>query len=294
MSSPLTTVIGGGPVSSQMKDGSVALPGFELSFVDVNPINRAFRRMTRDLEFDICEMALVTYFTARQYGIPVTAIPVFPGAQFVHGSIVLNRKLAQTPKDLEGQSIGVRAYTVTPGVWARAILEQEHSVDLDQISYILGDDEHVIEFNQDPEIWRNLSYRMGADLQQQLAEGEFACGLQVPPGDHKHLQPLYENPRAAGIAWFNRNNAIQLSHVICIRNDVLAANPELAIALVEAFANARARHLGDAGEPAFPYEDPMPIGFEQNRASLELLMHHAVNQHVLRRSLELTDIFVAH
>ena len=132
---------------------------------------------------------------------------------------------------------------------------------------------------------------MGADLQQLLADGELACGLQVVPGDHDHLQSLYEDPAAAGVAWYERNEAIQLSHVICIRSDTLAANPELGQVLVDAFSTARSRVLGGTGVDVAPYEDPMPIGFGKNRKSLELLMRHAVDQHVLKARVDLADLF---
>ena len=66
MTTTLSTVLGDGPISRQLKNGDVAISGFELSFVKVDPIHRAFRRMTRELEFDVCEMAVVTYLTARQ------------------------------------------------------------------------------------------------------------------------------------------------------------------------------------------------------------------------------------
>ena len=292
MTTTLSTVLGDGPISRQLKNGDVAISGFELSFVKVDPIHRAFRRMTRELEFDVCEMAVVTYLTARQYGIPVTAIPVFPGVSFQHGSIVLNRNLVDSARDLEGLSIGVRAYTVTPGVWARSILAEEHGVDLTRVQYVLGDDEHVIEFNQDPAIPSNLHYRMGADLQQLLANGEVACGLQVSAGDHMHLQPLYEDPGSAAKAWYQRNNALQLSHLICVHDDVLRVHTDLPDALVDAFSQARANHFHTVGEPKLPWDEPMPIGLEQTGESLELLMRHAVDQQVLKDRMDIKSLFV--
>ena len=54
---------------------------------------------------------------------------------------------SRTPKDLEGRKVGVnRGYTVTTGLWARGILQSEYGVDLDKITWIPTDDEHVAEF----------------------------------------------------------------------------------------------------------------------------------------------------
>lgn len=290
----LTTVISDNPFCEPLKDGTVKIPGVELEQVSVTPIIQAFRRMTRRLEFAICEIAVVTFYAARQYGVPLTGVPIFPLARFQHSGIVLNENVARTPKDIEGKKIGVRAYTVTPGVWARAFLKQEHGVDLDSIHYVLGDDEHVIQYNQDPDIPRNLEYRLGADLQKLLAAGELACGLQVPPGDYPHLKPLYPDERAAGIAAFERMGGVYpLTHMICVRNDVLAELPWLPAALMEAFRASKEAHAKKTGAPApeHAYDDPMPIGLEANRRALELLMQLSVEQHIMRRALEIDEIF---
>ena len=63
----------------------------------------------------------------------MTAVPVFLVRAFHHGAILVNTRAGiRTPKDLEGRRVGVnRGYTVTTGVWARSILQEEHDVDLD-------------------------------------------------------------------------------------------------------------------------------------------------------------------
>ena len=53
----------------------------------------------------------------------------------------------RTPKDLEGRKVGVnRGYTVTTGLWARGILQSEYGVDLNKITWVPTDDEHVLGF----------------------------------------------------------------------------------------------------------------------------------------------------
>jgi len=71
-----------------LMDGTVKPRGFEFDFEDVPVIIKAFRRMVRDLEFDICEMAMTTYLCARAHGKTFTAIPVLPMLAFHHGAIV--------------------------------------------------------------------------------------------------------------------------------------------------------------------------------------------------------------
>src|SRR5262245_17814883 len=124
-----------------LKDGTVRPATVELEFEEVPEIIRAFRRMVRGLEFDICELALTTYICARAHGKRFTALPIFPMRAFHHGAIVHNvRAGVRVPQDLEGRRVGVnRGYTVTTGVWARAILQHQYGVDLDRITWVLSD-----------------------------------------------------------------------------------------------------------------------------------------------------------
>jgi hypothetical protein len=110
----------------RQRDGA----GRVVQHVEVSPIVAAFRRMVRTLEFDVSEMAITTYLTAKAHGKAFTALPVFVMRQFHHTPIVYNVKSGvKSPKDLEGKKVGVRAYTVTTGVWARGILATEYGVD---------------------------------------------------------------------------------------------------------------------------------------------------------------------
>ena len=99
--------------------------GFD--FVEVDPVTRAFRRMTRALEFDLCEIALTTHAQARAYGKPITALPVVLLRGLHHGALICRRDLPlRGPADLVGKRIGVRAWSQTTGVWVRGILRDEY------------------------------------------------------------------------------------------------------------------------------------------------------------------------
>src|SRR6202048_842728 len=111
------------------KSGEVPIQGVEANFVSVVPIIGAFRRMVRDVEFDICEMAPTTYMIARARGAPYIALPIFLMRRFHHGGFVVRPDAGiRHPKDLEGQKVGVRAYSVTTGVWTRGIFMKEYGL----------------------------------------------------------------------------------------------------------------------------------------------------------------------
>src|SRR3954465_6029023 len=84
-----------------LKAGEGKPKTFEFVFIEVDPLIPASRRMVRANEFDICEMAITTYICAREFGKPMTAIPVPLGIGFHHGAILVNTKAGiPTPKDL--------------------------------------------------------------------------------------------------------------------------------------------------------------------------------------------------
>src|SRR5881227_110629 len=159
-----------------LKDGTVKPRSFDFEFEDVPVIINAFRRMVRNLDFDICELAITTYLCARAYGKAFTAIPVFPMRAFHHGAILHNVKAGiRSPKDLEGRRVGVnRGYTVTTGVWARSILQHQYGVDLSRITWVLSGDEHVAEYQPPANV---MPIEKGKQMADMLASGELVAAI---------------------------------------------------------------------------------------------------------------------
>src|SRR5882672_75922 len=174
-----------------LKDGLIKPKTFAFDFVEVDPLIDAFRRMVRGLEFDICEMAITTYICAKAHGKRMTAAPVFLVRAFHHGAILVNTKAGiARPKDLEGKRVGVnRGYTVTTGVWARSILQEEHGVDLGKITWVLSGDEHVAEYRPPSNV---VPIEPGKQMGDMLASGELAAAIGVEV-NHPDVQPLIPN-----------------------------------------------------------------------------------------------------
>ena len=206
-----------------LKDGTVKPKTFEFEFEEVEPIIAAFRRMVRGNEFDICEMAITTYICAKAHGKPMTAIPVFIVRAFHHGAILANTKAGiSTPKDLEGKRVGVnRGYTVTTGVWARGVLQDEHGVDLSKITWVLSGDEHVAEYKPPANV---VPIEPGKKMEDMLASGELAAaiGVDVKSPD---VKPLIPNALEAGLAALRQRGHYPINHTVVIKDELLAAHP---------------------------------------------------------------------
>ncbi len=258
--------------------------------------------MVRDLEFDICEMALSTYLCAKSYGKPITAIPVFLKRNFHHGSIVYNVNSGiKTPRDLEGRTVGVnRGYTVTTGLWARGILQAEYGVDLNTITWAATGDEHVAEYKAPA----NVDYsRRGRTITDLLRSGIGAAvgDIRVDPPD---IQRLIPDARDAGFAYFRKTGVYPINHALVIKDSLLTDEPELARELFRTFQKAKNIYLAhlDAGqnlsvadETAIANKevvgDPLSFGVSANRKAIETIIQFAVDQQIIPKAFRPEDLF---
>jgi 4,5-dihydroxyphthalate decarboxylase len=285
-------------------DGTVKPRTFDFEFENVPVLIDAFRRMVRGLEFDICELAITTYICAKACDKRFTAIPVFPVRAFHHGAILYNVKSGiRTPKDLEGKRVGVnRGYTVTTGVWARGILQDEYGVDLSKITWVLSGDEHVTEYRPPSNV---APMEKGKKMGELLASGELEAAIGVE-ADWPDVKPLIPNALEAGLTALRQRGHYPINHLFVIKDEVLEKHPDLAADLFETFAQAKRLYLerlkaGRIEQPTASDKlhqrvmeitgDPLPYGVEPNRRVLEELIRHAVAQHIIDHPVAVEDLF---
>ena len=275
--------------NAALKDGTVEARGYELDFEEVDPLIRAFRRMVRELAYDVCEMAFTTYLCAKEHGKPFTALPIFLVRGFHHGAIVA--PAAGDPKDLEGKRVGVnRGYTVTTGVWARGVLADEYGVDLDEVTWVLSGDEHVAEYRPPANV---VPMGEGNDLAEMLRAGELAAAIGVDG-----FPPLIADAREAGFAALRERAHYPINHLIVVRDELLDAAP----AVYDAFLEAKELYVeqlrtGEVDDPLYGRvmeitgRDPLPYGVEANRQTIDELIEHALRQKILRRRPSVEELF---
>jgi 4,5-dihydroxyphthalate decarboxylase len=290
-----------------LKDGTVKPRTAELQFIEVDPLIDAFRRMVRGLEFDVCEMAMTTYITARAHGKRMTGLPIFLMRAFHHGAIVYNTKSGIAgPKDLEGRKVGVnRGYTVTTGLWARSILAHQYGVDLSKITWVLSGDEHVAEFRPPANV---VPIEKGKKMADMVSSGELAAAIGVEV-DHPDVKPLIANPRQAAFEALRKHGHYPINHLMVVKDEVLAANPDLGPDLFAAFAEAKRIYVerlkaGSIEKPTAVDEmhrrvmeitgkDPLPYGIAPNRQALEEVLASALEQKIIVKPAFIEELFPA-
>jgi 4,5-dihydroxyphthalate decarboxylase len=289
-----------------LKEETVVPVGFRLAFEEVPVLVDGFRRMVRELAYDVSEMALTTYLTAREYGVRFTALPVFLVRGFHHGAVLVRRDGPITePAQLAGRRVGVnRGYTVTTGVWARAIMATEYGLDLDRVTWVLSGDEHVAAY---PPPRNVVPAGSGKKLGQMLLDGEIDAVIGAAI-DSPDVVPLIRDPVAAATAALRDHGLYPINHLVVVKDEVLERHPEAATAIFEAFAESKRRYVAklrsgaittpDAADrlhaqvmQATGWSDPLPYGIEPNRHVLDMLVSQARRQHILRTAVGFDSLF---
>jgi 4,5-dihydroxyphthalate decarboxylase len=250
-------------------------------------------------------MAFTTYLCAKAHGKPFTALPIFLVRGFHHGAIVHRAADGDVaPKELEGREVGVnRGYTVTTGVWARGILADEYGVDLSRVTWVLSGDEHVAEYRPPRNV---VPVAPGQDVPEMVATGELAAGIGVA-ADRPGVVPLIPAAAEAGFAALRQRSLYPINHLVVVRDELLAAHPDLARDLFAAYAEAKNRYVArlragaitDPGPADLMYQrvmeitgaDPLPYGIALNRVMIDQLVRHAVAQQILEKPVAAEDLF---
>ena len=314
----LTIAVADYPHTAAVRSGAIPIEGVDAEIVTVKPQIGAFRRMVRNLEFDVCELAPTTYIIARAYGAPFTALPIFVMRNFHHRGLLVRPDAGiRTPKDLEGKHVGVRAYSVTTGVWTRQILIDEYGVDSSRITWVVDDEEHVTQMPLPPNVIHAPAGRSLADM---MANGELAAGFAgnagigrsgAPTGgewkveavDYPELFPNYETIEAD---WHRRTGIWPMHGTIVVKDSVLRDHPWVAQSLFKAFSQAKDEWLArlDEGEPtnatdkrysavrAIVGDDPLPYGLAANLPTIRALEETAFKQHLTPRRMTVEELFV--
>jgi 4,5-dihydroxyphthalate decarboxylase len=317
----LTTALRTHPHTAALKNGEVPTPGVNLSFIEVEPQVLAFRRMVRDLAYDVCELAPTTYIIAKAYGAPFTAIPIFFERRFHHAGLLVRGDAGiGEPKDLEGKKVGVRAYSVTTGVWTRGILVNEFGLDSSKVTWVVDDEEHVTQLKLPPNVEHVPE---GKSLASMMAAGEIQAGFVANAGIGREGPPqagwkakereetasyreLFANADELGAELYRRSGIYPMHSTLVIKDEILKANPWLAKSLFDAFVASKQRYVdrlrkGEAErntdrrylkQMKVVGDDPLPYGLDVNRRSIETLVLYAHQQGLSPKKLGLDELFI--
>jgi 4,5-dihydroxyphthalate decarboxylase len=242
--------------------------------------------------------------------------------RFHHGGFVVRPDAnIRTPKDLEGRKVGVRAYSVTTGVWTRGIFVNEYGLDSSKVTWVVDDEEHVPTLTLPANV---IHAGPGRSLQSMMASGEIQAGftgpagvgragppignwdMNAPTGGESGTYPeLLANVEQVEADWYRRTGILPIHGLIVVKDDHLKKHPWLARSLMDAFVASKKPYLdelkagnGDSVEDKryrkfmALTDDPLPYGISTNRASIEALVTYALQQDLIPSRPQLDQVFI--
>src|SRR5437879_231373 len=272
------------PVTLALKKGEVKSSSVSLDFADGKTPRTAFTRVVRNLEFDCAELAIVTFLMAKAHGKPLVLLPAVVLARFQHPHLVYNVERGPlAPADLAGRRVGTRSYTVTTSTWLRGVLANDYGVDLARVKWVTFEEAHVAEFKDPPSVERAAE---GKELMAMLLAGEVdAAILPAVPTDPR-LKPLIPDPPAAAEAWRKKYNAIQVNHMVVVKESLSKSDPGAVREIYRLLEQSKkAAKLPKEGE-----RDVNPFGLEANRRNLEVVIDTVYRQRMIPKRFSVDEL----
>lgn len=269
----LKVLLGDYPVTAALRSGKLK-PSFPVQFAHVERPHHAFKRVVREHEFDIAELALVTFLLAKAHGTPYRLLPAVITARFQHPFLVFNADHPLEPEQLNGKRVGLRSYSVTTATWIRGILADDYGVDLDSVRWTTFEEPHVAEFRDPPNVQRAQA---GKDVIPMLLAGELDAAILTDIPADPRIKPLFGD--AAAAAWRKKHRAIQINHMVVARS-------ELAPEISQEFFSLLKKSKEAAGNP-----EMNPFGIEENRRNLEVAIDCVYRQGMIPRRFTVEELF---
>lgn len=288
---------------------SVEPDGISLSITCLSSPER-HRRMLVDNEFDVCELSLASFFVARERGVDLRAIPVFPHRRFRHGYIFVNNKSGiRGPEDLAGRRVGVRRYQNTASVWVRGILADDHGMDRASVRWFTESSEELpVAF---PEWLSCTRIPKGQTLDAMLAAGDLDAVIypEALPSleNDPHIGRLFPAYKEAEVDYFRRTGIFPPMHTVVIKGEVADREPWVPGAVWRAFEAAKAEcyeYLRDQRKSSLAWfghawdeqrallgEDPWPYALDPNRKALQTLCRYLMEDALIARTPDLDATF---
>jgi 4,5-dihydroxyphthalate decarboxylase len=301
---------------SPLLEGLAAYPELDFEVLEVAQSQQGrhgsarHERFLSTLEWDACELSLSSYLVARDQGLPIAAIPVFPRRLFSQSQMYkhLGSGIAG-PADLAGKRVGLNTYQTTLSVLAKGDLGHVYGVPWKSITWVTSRNE-ALEVDLPADV--SIEQASLDQINEDLAEGRIHAYFGPhPPRPYLEGNPnvgrLFGDVRAEEERYLREEGYFPIMHVVAFKRETADRYPELPDALFAVFEEARrlarirwddpnwslliwGRHELERQE-ALAGSDPWRNGLEANRKNLERFATYSNEQGLTSRRLAPDELF---
>jgi 4,5-dihydroxyphthalate decarboxylase len=292
--------------------------------------SETFLRQLKNQEFPVGEMSMSSYLIARERGLDMIALPVFPSRRLFHTELSYhNGSGIEKPEDIVGKRIGVSEYQQTAALWQRGILEHDFGVSQHKVHWFMERTEELshggvtgftppegISFQRVPPDKSLASMLVNNELDvaainspwnnspNQLGRSHRITGSD---GDWSKVKLLFSDRMAEGKRFFDKWSFIPVNHAYTIRGDIYRKHPWVAFNLYSAFVKAKElfnAKLADSIPSGLVFgkeyltktqemfgSDPFPYGIKANRKLLETLIDFSHEQGLITKKPKIEELF---
>ncbi len=280
----LFTLLGSYPNTLPIKQGDVHSDLVEFEFADIKVANKGFKPLVREHKFDLGELAIVTFLQAKAYGKPYVLMPAVLVARSQHHTLAYNPERGElTPGGLAGKRVGIRAYSVTTGLWVRGILQEQYGVNLDNVHWVTFEDPHVAEYTDPPSVERAAA---GKDMVQMLLDGELAAAVVGDKLPDPRLKVLIPDSEKGARTWAEKHGT-PINHMLVVRSELSSTRPDVVREVFRLFKESRDFAVRNGDKNAAQ----LHFGVEANRPALESIIDIAYSQKLIPRRYGVDELF---
>lgn len=273
------------PHTLPLKDGRVTSDKVHLNFTEFKFAHEAFDDQVENQPYDVCELAVGTFFQALDFKKPLRLLPVVCLGSFHHGSIWYDPAQGVVrPEDLKGARVAVRAYTQTTGLWCRGALQEHFGISPQDVTWVTTEAPHVAGYESPSNVVRAPEGTKPMDL---IASGECKA-IILGPRNAKgtNLEHVVPNVDEVVEAWRAKHNAIPINHMVTVTEDMIQNYPEAVQEVYDMYKKGY-----EIAKAAGELSPAVRIGQDAVWHTLEVCMDYCVAQGLTSRKFTKEEVF---
>jgi 4,5-dihydroxyphthalate decarboxylase len=238
------------------------------------------------------------------------AVPAFVQRGFTHRSWFVREESPYSEfRDLAGKRVGISEWGATGNTWARAAA-RDGGLGVDDVEWLVGPVQRGGYVNRTDPLPDNARYFAGESLADALSSGEIdALVSPDPPApyyEERTARRLLSDYQAAERAFFERTRVLPAHHVVGVRRELYAAQPDILMTIHDELARAKDHfsRLRLADGDTSPWlladlelamrvmgRDWRPFGLERNAEMIAYLCREMSAQHLISIEVNPTVVF---